>query len=285
VHLLPSHFASKVGEKLLRKSEVNAQDIDLLIYAGVCRDYIEPATAHVIHHHLKLNPQCLSFDISNACVGFLSAMLLAGQMIEAGQIRKALIVAGENAAPLLEKTINTLLKERDEEAYRASLASLTLGSGAVAMLLSHKKESLKSSRLLGAVSLIASQYYNLCLGRGDYQNPMMQTDSPRLFEKGVELSIQTWEIFLQKMKRKAEDFSHVFTHQVSVAHHERIFESLGIASHKGRIECRKFGNTGSIAAPLSLALAHEDRSLKKGDILALLGIGSGLNTVMLGIEW
>jgi len=83
VHLMPSYFASKVGAKLLKQAGRNAEDIDLLIYAGVCRDFIEPATAHVIHHTLKLSPNCMAFDLSNACVGFFNAMVLSAQMIEA----------------------------------------------------------------------------------------------------------------------------------------------------------------------------------------------------------
>jgi 3-oxoacyl-[acyl-carrier-protein] synthase-3 len=101
----------------------------------------------------------------------------------------------------------------------------------------------------------------------------------------VDLSIKTWALFLEELKCTEEDFAHVFTHQVSLAHHERIFKELGIANSKGRKECQFLGNTGSVAVPLSLALAEEEGCLQKGDQLALLGIGSGLNTMMLGIQW
>lgn len=285
VDLKPSHLASKAAEKLLRKAQVSAQDIDLLIYTGVCRDYIEPATAHVIHHNLELTPKCLSFDLSNACVGFLNGMLISANMIEAKQIRNALIVSGENAAPLLENTINQLNTHPSDLAYRSALASLTLGSGAVAMLLSHRSLSQNQHSLTGGLSLVASQYYDLCQGRGDYHNPSMQTNSPRLLEKGVELGVQTWKNFLHEMPFRNEDLSHILTHQVSIAHHERIFKELNIPLHKGRRECQHLGNTGSIAAPLSLALANEEMVLKNKEHIALLGIGSGLNTIMLGIQW
>ncbi len=284
-HLSPSYFASKVGENLLRKESVQNQDIDLLIYAGVCRDFIEPATAQIVHHNLNLSPQCLTFDLSNACLGFFNAMLLSAQLIDSGKIRNALIVSGENAAPLLENTINKLNSEKTEEAFRSSLASLTLGSGAVAMLLGHSSDSTKNHRLLGGISQIASEHHNLCQGQGDYRNPLMKTDSARLFKEGVSLSIKTWKNFLQTMRQTSEAFSHIFTHQVSLAHHERIFKELGIPLEKGRPECRLLGNTGTVAAPLSLALAEEEGILTSGKLIALLGIGSGLNAMMLGIQW
>lgn len=285
VELTPSHFASKAGAKVLEDSGRKAEDIDLLIYAGVCRDFIEPATAHKIHHNLKVPAHCMTFDISNACVGFFNAMILSAQMIEAGQIRNALIVSGENAAPLLERTINVLLTEKNEETFHSSLASLTLGSAAVAMILTHKSLSTKKHLLLGGVSQVASQHYDLCQGRGDYHNPIMKTDSRRLLKEGVALGTQTWKILLKTLEFQAEDFDHVLTHQVSVTHHQRIFQELGLDSKRGRRECIFLGNTGSVAAPLSLALAEEERQLKTGEHIALLGIGSGLNTMMLGIQW
>jgi 3-oxoacyl-[acyl-carrier-protein] synthase-3 len=285
IELNPSHFATKVGEKLLAGSQRKAQDIDLLVFTGVCRDFIEPATSHIIHHKLKLRDDCLSFDLSNACVGFFNGLVLSAQLIESGQIRNALVVSGENAAPLLERTINVLLSEQSEEKFRYSLASLTLGSGAVACLMTHSSQSSKQHRFLGGVSQLASQHYELCQGQGDYRSPLMKTDSRRLLKEGVELSVKTWSLFLEKMNCTADSFDHVFTHQVSVAHQDRICQELSISPGRGRKECELLGNTGSVAAPLSLALAEEEGRLRTGDQLALLGIGSGLNSMMLGIQW
>lgn len=281
----PSYFASRVGEKLLKTSTCKREDIDLLIYTGVCRDFIEPATAHKIHQNLRLNPNCLTFDLSNACLGFLNGMLLSAQLIEGGQIRNALILSGENSAPLLENTINKLLQDPNEENFRNSLASLTLGSGALAMRLTHRKFSSHQHILMGGVSQVASEHFDLCQGQGDYRSPLMKTDSRRLLKEGVELSIRTWKLFLDAMKCTAGSFDHVFTHQVSVAHQQRIFQELDISPSKGRQDCVLLGNTGTVAAPISLALAEEEGNLSKGDRIGLLGIGSGLNTMMLGIQW
>ena len=281
----PSYFSSLVGAKLLKTSQQSAKDIDVLIYAGVCRDFIEPATAHKIHHNLNLRKDCLSFDLSNACVGFLSSMLLAAKLIESKQSRSVLVVAGENAAPLLENTINHLRSHLSEIAYKAALASLTLGSGAIAILLTHREQASQKHRITGAVSQIASEHYELCQGEGDYRKPLMRTDSPTLLKEGVALSLQTWGDFLKLMNTSGDSFKHVFTHQVSIPHQERIFAELKIPLGRSRQDCRNLGNTGSVAAPLSLALAEENGSLAVGDKIALLGIGSGLNTVMMGLEW
>ncbi len=284
-HLAPSVFASQAAEKVLKQAGCEARDIDLILYTGVCRDFIEPSTAHKVHDFLKLSPHCMAFDLSNACLGFLNGMVLSGQMIEAGQIRKALVVSGENAAPLLEATIRHLKDDASEANFRSALASLTLGSGAAAMLLTHRSLSLSQHRLVGSVSQTASEHNGLCQGFGDYRNPIMKTDSIALLKEGVGLARRTWDLFMQELRWTAGDFAKIFTHQVSSTHYEKVFQELKLDSSKGRQDCAVLGNTGSVAAPLSLALANEEGQLSVGDKIALLGIGSGLSTMMLGVQW
>ena len=79
--------------------------------------------------------------------------------------------------------------------------------------------------------------------------------------------------------------SHIITHQVSKTHQRKVFETLGLDEKKGSSEIDWLGNTGSVAAPLSLALQVEKGLVKSGDLIAMLGIGSGINTQMMGIQW
>ena len=96
----PASVASaQAGEAALAKSSVEREQIDLLIHSAVCRDRLEPATAAYVHGLLKLSGKAQIFDLSNACLGFLNAMVVAGSMIESGQIERALICSGENRLP------------------------------------------------------------------------------------------------------------------------------------------------------------------------------------------
>ncbi len=282
---MPSKLAAEAGRRAISNLQLKPEEVDLLIYAGVCRDFIEPATSHIVHHELGLSPHCLTFDLSNACLGFLNAMIIGAQMIDAGRIETALLVSGENASPLLEKTIDHLLQNPTEQAYRSALASLTLGSGAVAMVLRHKRHSASQHKFIGGVSEVASQHHKLCRGQGDYRNPLMITDSLQLLQAGMNLSQSNWQSFLKNLTWSVDEITHIVTHQVSLTHHNKLFEKLGIDSRKSSRECVHLGNTGTVAAPLSMALANENKKLRKGDKIALLGIGSGLNTMMLGVEW
>ena len=118
----PSTVAAEAAEKAISNSKIDRRDIGLLIHAGVCRDALEPSTASIIHSKLKLDNNCLAFDISNACIGFLNSISVAANMIELGQIKSALVVTGENSAPLYECTINKLLEDPTEENFRRNFS-------------------------------------------------------------------------------------------------------------------------------------------------------------------
>ena len=76
----PSVASAEAGRKLLGLG-VDKDEIDLLIHSSVCRDRLEPATASYVHRLLDLSGNTQILDISNACLGFINAVVLAGSMI------------------------------------------------------------------------------------------------------------------------------------------------------------------------------------------------------------
>lgn len=281
----PSAIASRAAEMALERAKTPRAAVDLLIHAGVCRDALEPATASVVHHTLGLAPHCQVFDVSNACLGFLNAMAIAASMIELRQIKTALIVTGENAAPIYEDTIALLLAEPSADTLRKSLASLTLGSGAVAYVLTHSDHSQSPHRLLGGVAQVDSTGHALCQGHGDIFHQRMETDTAGLLAQGLTLTVATWELFKRELGWDNQTAQHVFNHQISRTHQTKSFTLMGLDPRRSYSNFEWLGNTGSVSTPLSLALRAEGEAIRPGDKIALLGIGSGINCMMLGVEW
>jgi 3-oxoacyl-[acyl-carrier-protein] synthase-3 len=281
----PSLIASKAAEKILKKFP--REKVDLLIHASVCRDFLEPATAAKVHFNLKLSPHCMISDISNACLGVLSSILMAGQMIERGVIKTALIVSGENSGPLLEETLFHLKNDplMDRKKIKPFIASLTIGSAGVALLLCHDSFAPFSPKILGGGSLTDSSSVNLCLGDGSTQGLMMETDSEALLKAGVKLTQQNWTKFLSIMNWQNSDVDKIIPHQVGVAHRHAILDSLELPFDRDFQTYEMFGNTGSAALPLTLMKAFESHFFNNDDKVALLGIGSGLTSTILGLEW
>lgn len=287
VGTLPSDVGTKAALKAIEKSGFKLSEIQGLIHTGICRDHLEPSTATVIHSKLKMDPNCHVFDISNACLGFMNGMSVAASMIELGQADTVLIVSGENPAPIYEDTIRFLnLKENQtEENYRFSLASFTLGAAAVAMVMTSKRKSKRGHQFLGGVAQIDSTANEYCQATGDNHNQIMRTNTRELMRAGITLCSVTWELFTRELGWKAQDVNHFVTHQVSIQHQMKLFEALKLDLDKDFRTFPELGNTGSVAVPLSLAMLEESGELTSGEKVALLGVGSGLNSIMMGVKW
>lgn len=283
----PSDLSTMAAKKCLEKSKIKPDQIDLLIHASVCRDFLEPATASVVHANLGLSDSAMIFDLSNACLGVINSMVVAGQMIESGMIQSALIVSGENGGPLLEHTIHELLNNPtiDRKSIKKFIANLTIGSAATAIMLTHKSLSPDSPKILGGAVKTDSSANHLCRGDGNTHSLIMETDSEELLKYGIKLGQLTWAKAREELSWTPDDIDMVLTHQVGSAHEKLSIESLELNHVKTYRTYPTLGNTGSSALPITMMMAFEEGHISKGDHLALLGIGSGLSSIMLGVKW
>lgn len=286
----PSDASAAAGRAALAKSGLKADQVELFIHAAVSRDMLEPATASFAHRKIGLPSTAQIFDVSNACLGFLNSLTVAASMIESGQIRCALVVAGENGRPLVEQTLRTLLEQPlDRNGIKPYFANLTIGSGAVGAIVCHRDllpPGARPHRLLAGVARAATQHSELCQGDTHGADALaMQTDSESLLIAGLALATETWAEFMRVSGWDAATTQRFICHQVGSTHRRKLYESLGLDLAKDFSTFETLGNTGSVALPATLAAAIEAGAVQAGDRVGLLGIGSGLNCLMLALEW
>lgn len=286
-----SRGAAAAGKKALAAGGLAPSDLGAVIYTGVCREQFEPATACRVAARLGVSGNAAVFDLSNACLGVLNGILEVANRIELGQIRAGLVVSCESARDINDIMISRMLADRRMENFASSLATLTGGSGAVAVLLTDGSFANSGRRRLrGGMTLAAPEHHALCLwgvtpdGKGGFVQSM-STDAVNVMNFGVELGLRTWERFLPEMEWNAGDVDRVVCHQVGSAHQSAILKTLGIPLDKDFTTYEFLGNMGTVSLPLTAALADERDILEKGDRVAMLGIGSGLNCMMLGVDW
>ena len=278
------------AQKALEASGIATSDIGMLIYGGVCRDHLEPATACAVSDGLGLGPETEIYDISNACLGILNGMVQVANAIELGQIRAGIVVSCESARQIIDITIERLLQNPDMETVKKYIATLTGGSGAVAVILTDAALSVHRHRLVGSVSRNATEHHRLCWWGPDTGIPatrphIMETDSVGVLKNGVALGVETYEAFKKALSLPNDKPDKIICHQVGAAHQNTILEALGIPKEKDFTTYQYLGNIGTVSLPITAAIAMEREFFLPNDMVGFLGIGSGLNCFMLGIHW
>lgn len=289
---LPSEPSVASGERAIAAAGLDRREIGALIHGSVCRDFLEPATASVVHERLGLSSDCVIYDVSNACLGLLNGMLQVANAIELGQIRAGLVVGTESARPLVENTIQQLNADLSltRDSVKGAVASLTIGSASAAVLLVDREISRVGHRFLGGVARAETEHNALCRSGRDEavaggMRPLMVTDSEKLLHAGVSAATKAFADFRSELAWGEKAIDKTFCHQVGVAHRKLLLEALGLPLTIDFPTVEFLGNTGSAALPVTVAIGAEKGHVGKGDRVALLGIGSGINVVMLGVEW
>jgi 3-oxoacyl-[acyl-carrier-protein] synthase-3 len=289
---LPSEESIESGKRAMESAGIDPRSIGALVHGSVCRDHLEPATACRVHHGLGLPRDCLVYDVSNACLGMVNGIVQIANMIELSQIRAGLIAGSEGGRQLVETTIDTLNSNtslaRDD--VKQAIASLTIGSASCAVLLTHREISRTGHQLLGGVARANTKFHQLCQSGADEavvsgMQPLMNTDSERLMHEGIAVGAEAFDQFLTALGWRSDEINQTFCHQVGSAHRRLMLERLGLNAARDYSTVEWLGNTGSAALPITMALGIEAGRVKPGDKIAMLGIGSGINVVMLGVKW
>jgi len=190
----------------------------------------------------------------------------------------AVIVDGEDADEIQENTLRRLNGDGiNRDNFMSEFASLTLGSGAAAAVIGRADAHPKGHRILGGVTRAATQFHDLCVGSVDG----MFTDATSLLRGGLDLVVTAW----REAKREWDwsTMDRYILHQVSDVHTNAIVKAAKLDRSRVPTTYPRLGNVGPASIPITLA--QEAPSLRSGDRVLLMGVGSGLNTAMMELAW
>jgi len=280
-HRAPGQTALELGvsagRAALKRAGVDPRDIDLFIYVGVARGYLEPATANVYQQHLGLvNATC--FDLLDACASWLRAVQVARTFMEAGTYRTILILNSECNTREFGNPRFTSLADLENR-----FSGLTIGEAATATILSPSNgtddQFHVSFRNWGAdhglckIPLPHHHEYD----NGDDTWPITPLQffarGERLFRSAFTKMIHHYreDEVIRKFRPEIS-----FSHAASDAMTERLGKRLKVGP--AYLTHRRFGNTVSASIPLGMAFAIREGKLLS-NMKVLLGCGSaGITT-------
>jgi 3-oxoacyl-[acyl-carrier-protein] synthase III len=174
----------------LTRSRYAPEDVDLVISCdtshstGFLEHSAEPSTALKLRHDFGLS-HALAFDVTNACAGIFTALLIVQSLLETGAIRTALVVSGEHITHLVRTAQLEIENFRDPR-----LACLTLGDAGVALML---EASPQTSIGFATITLeTLGQHSSLCIGKQtdrSHGGAIMLTESGELARIAIEESV------------------------------------------------------------------------------------------------
>jgi 3-oxoacyl-[acyl-carrier-protein] synthase-3 len=292
-HTLAEH-AAVAGQRAMDQAGVDPSDIGALVFCGVCQDGFEPATSCHVAHRLDIGPNAHVYDVKSACLGMVTGMVQVANEIQLGNIKAGLVVSCETARQIVDSTIAEINQHKSVDFYKDTVATMTGGSGAAAVLLTDGTlgdSGLRHHRLKGGVVKNAIEHHDLCYWRFDKKGMpteakvIMRTRANDVLENGLILATETFQALKQEFGLTEDQPDKVIGHQVGAIHHQRFYAALGLDMAKDFCTFPFLGNVGTVSLPITAAIADERGFLQPGDFVAFIGVGSGLNCYVLGVEW
>ncbi len=281
-HLQPSDMAVQAAEEAMATAEIRASEIDAIIYAGMSRDFLEPATAHVVQSKIQAH-NAVSFDITNACHGFMNGIHLMDTLIATGQVRRGLVVTGEKAWRYTKLAMDTLRQSHDRGEFLRLASGLGLGDAGAAALMGPKTDP--DSGFLGFMLQSQAQFYALSVcGRNGSFTPL-EADMGPLIQEGIKLWSRMYREFIGKIGWQPAEIAKCVQHQASLKMIRSIAQYVGVSLEVMVDTITHFGNLSTANIPFNLYLLQKNREVAPGGKVLLTGGGSGIAISKAALVW
>lgn len=271
-------FAVAAGTSAIEQADLAPSDIDLLIFVGVGRGFVEPATAHVVQAALGLdNATC--FDIMDACASWMRGLQIASQFVACGSARNALVV---NCEFNVNEYVGFELDSPD--AFDSVSAGFTIGEAATATIVSaggsdddfyvQLRSAGQFSELCHILLPHASEFRPES-SRNGRRALTFYSDSKRLHFHAIQM---LGEQFRSDARARDYDYDIIFGHSVSVPASRAVADRLDLDIGRHYEIFPEFGNTVSASIPLAMSLARAEGRLRRGARVLLLVASAGVST-------
>ena len=277
-HEYCTDIAFKASVKALKNAKIKAEELDFIIFTGMSKAFVEPATAHVLRHNLQaLNANVM--DTQDACTSFIKSIELADALIKNGTHKKILIAAGERSFDWADFQVKT----KDELAWK--FASLTIGDGAGAIVLEATDDEAytKNPYHNKFFYKIYSEHFSACTIGLNYsvgERYRLFSHSKKLIRAGYKATSDlVKEIYNDKIWKNFKYDSlilHNVGNIVDSLIKQILEESNAYTPDKHKPFFPKYGNVGSASLPVAMVELEKEGRLKRGDMAMVIVPAAGV---------
>ncbi|HJQ85282.1 MAG TPA: 3-oxoacyl-[acyl-carrier-protein] synthase III C-terminal domain-containing protein, partial [Candidatus Binatia bacterium] len=287
----PSDLAAAAGRRALADAGLGAGDVDVVLFTGITRDFIEPATANAVADAIGARDARV-FDVTNACNGMIDGLDVADSLLRTGKARRVLVTTGERASISIDWHPRTL------EEFKRAVAGLVVGDGGGALVVEGTDDPARGFRereyrsapghwrlAIGGLFRPTTQACEIC---GSVVDLRFHCDGRELFAAGLQMMPPTMLAAMERTGWTYEELTVVFCHEASKRFVEIGMAELGDGHHPGpRIwtAVERYGNTSTVSLPLQMSEARAAGVLAPGAKVLLLGGSSGISMAAVTMVW
>ncbi|MCH7413964.1 ketoacyl-ACP synthase III [Belliella sp. R4-6] len=272
-----SVIGTEAVKGLLKKTNTDPNDIDLIICATVTPDMPFPATANIIADNVGAK-KSFSFDISAACSGFLYALTMGSQFIETGMHKKVIIVGADKMSSIID--------------YTDRATCIIFGDGGGAVLLESTTEEVGVMDSLLHSDGSGAPYLHMKAG-GSRKPATIETVNARehfafqegstVFKFAVTNMAEVSAKIMERNGLKSDEIAWLVPHQANKRIIDATANRMGVGPERVMMNIEKYGNT--TAGTLPLCLWDYESQLKKGDNIVLAAFGGGFTWGSIYLKW
>ena len=267
-----SDLGSLAAQKALKRANLSADEIDLIILSSSAPDYYGfPSTACVVQEQLNCG-KAAAFDVMAACSGFVYALQIAKAMLLGDRsCRHALVIAAEKLSAVTNWGDRSTAVLLGDGAGAATLSSTATEGGTI--LDSVLRADGKGNSALqvpdgGSRSPVQP-------GQAKIRNKL-EMDGRAVYNFAVGANQEIINALLKRNNLSIDDIAHIVPHQANKRIIQAVAKRENIPLERFYLNIASYANTSSASIPIALCKMQEENMLKKGDLVLCVGFGSGL---------
>ena len=272
-------LAVSACEKALENGSITVNDIDCIVSASAVGIQPIPCMAALIHEKIAKGTSIPALDINTTCTSFMTALDTMSYLLEAGRYKRVLIFSCDVASRALNPKQKESFQLFSDGAVAFIIEKTDKEIGVIDAMQKTWSEGAHSTEIRGGLSNLHPENYS----EETKEEFMFDMNGKTVLSLSMKKIPEMMKEFLENNDMKISDIDMVVPHQASVAM-PIVMEKLGVTEDRFINEVKEFGNMVSASVPLALAHGLENRKIKNGDTILLIGTAAGLTTNLLLIR-
>lgn len=273
----PSDLAIEASRNAIIDAGIDSTEIDYVIYCGIDRDWLEPATAHRIQNEIGAqNATC--FDVTNACHGMMNGLAIGDAFIGASNAQTILVCTAELGSTTT-KGVLELLNDTSltKDRVRHLMGGLTLGDAGGAMVIRTAEKGRGFKRFLFSS---AGKHADLCyMNKDEHGHVEGYMDMQAICSEAIGCHRELMSNTYSKLAWAPKDVDSLVLHQAGMRPHKQLSQVADIGPERAPETISRLGNLASATIPVVLDLNRPSAN----DNVLILSTGSGISVGQTGL--